>query len=158
MGLSISKAKELRDAALLLPRHEHVRGRTIGYIAQHCNGVGADWMEKAKLDGISLLTLSNLVYGWANAASIDHDLGYLDGGTWEDRKRVDDAFLENCRYIAKKTCGWWNPKRYHRLNQACSMYRLLRMFGWAAFNHRTTEDKLDDEYVSEPEELTSKDA
>ena len=153
MGLSIAKAKELRDAALLLPRHEHVRGRTVGYIAQHCNGVGADWMAHAKIDGVSLLDLANLVYGWANPASIDHDLGYLDGGDWEDRKRVDDAFLENCRYIAKKNNGWWSITRYRRLRQADHMYRLLRLFGWIAFNHNTTEDRLDDEYVSEPDEL-----
>jgi len=62
-----------------------------------------------------------------------HDYGYLQGGTWADRRRVDHEFALNIVLVCR-TRSW------PRAALVALLYWLgVRLGGWGAFSYRDDE-------------------
>lgn len=95
-----------------------------------CNGIGADWMPDSARKLISSLNPTLVL-----AADI-HDLRYETGGTAEERKAADDEMLENGYKLADARYSWYNPLRYYVKWKMRKFYKILRAFGFLAWNYR----------------------
>ena len=95
-----------------------------------CNGIGAEWMPDAARKLISGLNPTLVL-----AADI-HDLRYEIGGTEKERKAADDEMLENGCKLAEARYGWYNPLRYYVKWKMRKFYKILRAFGFLAWNYR----------------------
>ena len=95
-----------------------------------CNGIGAEWMPDSARKLISSLNPTLVL-----AADI-HDLRYDTGGTTEERKAADDEMLENGYKLADAHYSWYNPLRYYVKWKMRKFYKILRAFGFLAWNYR----------------------
>lgn len=95
-----------------------------------CNGIGAEWMPDSARKLISSLNPTLVL-----AADI-HDIRYEIGGTTEERKAADDEMLENGYKLADARYSWYNPLRYYVKWKMRKFYKILRAFGFLAWNYR----------------------
>ena len=114
-GLNLSGAELLED-------RERAR--------QVCNGIGAEWMPDSARKLISSLNPTLVL-----AADI-HDLRYDTGGTSKERKWADREMLKNGYRLAEARYSWYNPLRYWVKHKMRRFYKILRAFGFLAWNYR----------------------
>ena len=119
--IKLAKELGLSGAELLEDRERAMRV---------CNGIGAEWMPDSARKLISSLNPTLVL-----AADI-HDLRYETGGTTEERKAADDEMLENGCKLAEARYGWYNPLRYWVKHKMRRFYKILRAFGFLAWNYR----------------------
>lgn len=105
-----------------------VASMPIAFLVQAYNGIGPDWAPEIVRDAYTAL------HADFEPAAFIHDTDTeLSDGTHEKFVEANERFLTNCTIIAKSKYAWYNPVRYWRLHQARSMYRLLVLFGWTAW-------------------------
>lgn len=119
--IKLAKELNLSGAELLEDRERAMRV---------CNGIGAEWMPDSARKLISSLNPTLVL-----AADI-HDLRYDTGGTSEERERADREMLKNGYKLADAHYSWYNPLRYYVKWKMRKFYKILRTFGFLAWNYR----------------------
>ncbi len=118
-----------------LAGRELLEERTDEELASICNGIGAQWLDRIQIHGVSLSDYLNSLWpNWVVCACI-HDVRYWLGGTDKDRKKADKEMRDNCIAVIYAQYGIFDVRRWRGWLEARAIYKVLREFGKKAFNH-----------------------
>ena len=119
-----------------LSGRELLEERTDEQLAEICNGIGAQWLDRLKIGGTTLSDYINRLWpSWVVVACI-HDIRYSVGGTEADRKAADEEFRDNCDLITSAKYSILNWRHWRDIWEARTVYRVLRAGGKPAFNYK----------------------
>ena len=117
-----------------LSGRELLEERTDEELAKVCNGIGAQWLDKIKIHGVSMSDYLNSLWpNWVVCACI-HDIRYGIGGTEKDRKKADKEMRDNCIAVVFAQYCVIDIRRWRGWLEARGIYKVLREFGEKAFN------------------------
>ena len=113
-----------------------LENRTDEELSEVCNGIGAQWLDKISVKGMSLSDfLNNLWPNWVVCACI-HDIRYHLGGTEAMRKAADEEMRDNCRRVTAAQYGVLDIRRWRGYLEARAVYKVLRKFGKRAWSEK----------------------
>ncbi len=126
----LKEIKQLKAQAeeLQLENHEIICKYNMQELCSIYNGIGPDAFPSWLRDAISALHPSLAVVAFI------HDVEWHESdGSKEKFAESNARFKRNGYKVAKENFGWYNPRRYIVMNQACRFGNICQHFGWNAW-------------------------